>query len=227
MEALHGQVLSYFAIWKLTSWKTDHSAVKCFVNDPRCKLTLYLPCKWTGEKYEDIGVRDWKKNPGRTSNLYHEKFSNTIGYNSLQEIQKAASLGATLDTSFHGFHNRNSQVAKSDFLIAFTWSTSGAPDDGGTLDTWEKAKSAQKVHVSLCNVGSGVATSTSSMKRKQELTLQQEESVQKHVDNISVNSCTSDDKTEYAVDYVSESEYVALEKACKEAESLKRVKLDK
>src|SRR5688500_288688 len=117
---------------------TDHSAISCFLLDPLCKLTLYLPCKWINGKFEDIGSGDWRTNPGKTANKYHSHFSQSLGTNTLLEIQKAAELGAHLDTTFHGFHSRNNAVADSDFLIAFTWSTTGSPDDGGTLDTWKK-----------------------------------------------------------------------------------------
>jgi len=52
-----------------------------------------------------------------------------------------------LNTESHGFHNRNSQVAKSDYVIAFTWGKE-EPEDGGTLDTWNKSK-GKKIHISL------------------------------------------------------------------------------
>ena len=39
-------------------------------------------------------------------------------------------------------------VAKSDYLIAFTWNKGNVPKDGGTLNTWNKCKN-NKIHISL------------------------------------------------------------------------------
>jgi len=131
---------------------SDHIAVSLYMLKDAASLTLFLPCKWiskgTESKYFDDGSYDWRKNPGRTSNSYHKKFSAMIGRNSLHEIEMSFKLGAKIDTTFAGFHNRNTEVAKSDILLAFTFGKSDKPDDGGTLDTWTKCKN-HKIHVQL------------------------------------------------------------------------------
>jgi hypothetical protein len=106
------------------------------------------------------------------ANYYHRKFSKVIGTDTLKEILELGKRGATLVPGDGIFHSRNSDVAKSvtpdGTLIAFTF---GSPDstqpewtarqftpetkakdaelkDGGTSDTWNKAK-CHKIHVRL------------------------------------------------------------------------------
>jgi hypothetical protein len=75
------------------------------------------------------------------------------GYNPFNDIKKAMLTGAVIDTTYHGFHVRNTAIAKkSDILIAFSWGTGSAPTDGGTYDTWKKCKARIKIHVSLQDI---------------------------------------------------------------------------
>lgn len=113
-------------------------------------LKLYFPCKWvdgSSPQFFDNKVNNFKINPGGTANKYHNNFKKTTGINSLMDIQCSIYLGAEIDTQCHGFHDRNTQVAKCDYLIAFSWGID-SPTDGGTFDTWKKSK-AVKRHVSL------------------------------------------------------------------------------
>jgi hypothetical protein len=72
------------------------------------------------------------------------------GATSLDEVACAQALGATLDTTSSGFHARNSQIARCDFMIAFTWGDSSSePKKGGTYDTWKMSKCKNKVHIPL------------------------------------------------------------------------------
>lgn len=105
-----------------------------------------MPCAWKDGKFEDTGVRDWRKNPGYTANNLHKLFSEIMEEDTLHEIEIAKNMGANIIVG-KGFHNRNTQVAKSDYVIAFTWGKK-EPEAGGTLDTWKKSK-GMKVHVSL------------------------------------------------------------------------------
>src|SRR3990167_2442724 len=129
----------------------DHLAVTLWLLDQDYnELILYIPCDWNGaeQKYADSGASDWRVNPGKAANYYHRLFSGIIGSDSLQQITMAKESGCTLDTSAFGFFNRNSKVADTDVMIAFTWSKTGQPNDGGTLDTWKKANpSCKKIHV--------------------------------------------------------------------------------
>jgi hypothetical protein len=51
-----------------------------------------------------------------------------------------------------GFHKRNTEIAKADILIAFSWSSKDYPTNGGTADTWKKSESSRKIHVNLCDL---------------------------------------------------------------------------
>jgi hypothetical protein len=131
---------------------SDHIAVDLFLNNPEFdKCILYLPCAFDSkvQRFVDNGSPKWQVNPGRISNLYHERFSKIIGRNSLQEIELARQKGAILDTSNKGFHERNFKVGKSDYLLAFTWGDGQNVTDGGTGHTWTNAKNAVKTHISL------------------------------------------------------------------------------
>ncbi|SNW61930.1 Hypothetical protein ORPV_26 [Orpheovirus IHUMI-LCC2] len=57
----------------------DHIAVNLYNNGYVKDLVLHLPCEWNEGKYLDTGSRDWRVNPGKTSNYYHEQFSKKIG----------------------------------------------------------------------------------------------------------------------------------------------------
>lgn len=48
-----------------------------------------------------------------------------------------------------GFHARNTLIADSQNLIAFSWSDGDCPTSGGTLDTWTKSTAEYKIHLPL------------------------------------------------------------------------------
>ena len=116
-------------------------------------LILHFPCKFENTdrpQFTDNGIKDWTKNPGRTTNIYHRKFSAKIKDDSLQQIQSAILVGATYK-EYKGFHDRNSKVAESRYLIAFTWGDSDIPKNGGTRDTWDKCQ-GRKIHIPLSSL---------------------------------------------------------------------------
>ena len=116
-------------------------------------LTLHFPCKFENTdrpQFIDNSEKDWTKNPGRTTNIYHRKFSAKIKDDSLQQIQSAILVGATYKEC-EGFHDRNSKVARSRYLIAFTWSDTDIPKKGGTRNTWDKCK-GRKIHIPLSSL---------------------------------------------------------------------------
>lgn len=135
----------------------DHVAVRlftesvCVADEPYAGLQLHLPCELTeaGNKTRavDNGDWNWSVNPGRTVNAGHHTFSTAMGTNTLAELVVAKSLGATFSAS-KGFHARNALVAKSNYVIAFTWGESSVKD-GGTLHTWNLARTPNKKHVPL------------------------------------------------------------------------------
>lgn len=135
----------------------DHIAVCLYLEGFVSKLVLHLPCKWENNKirYFDTGEFNWRTNPGGTSNYYHSNFSRIIGRNSLLDINKAIEKGAEI-VIHDGFHLRNNPIANCDYMIAFTWSPTNIPAEGGTLDTWNKClfkseggTTLGKYHISL------------------------------------------------------------------------------
>ena len=118
----------------------DHIAVELYLKGLAPNLTLYLPCSFENGKYKDTGVFDFKTNPGGTLNYYHSLFSKKIGRNSLDDISRAIQKGAKIEIK-EGFFARNSSVAKSDCLLAFTFGDGPDVKPGGSLDTvtkWRK-----------------------------------------------------------------------------------------
>src|SRR5437879_6373507 len=96
---------------------SDHVAVDLFLNRDKYPLLktqilgleLHLPAKFNLDtsRYHDTGSRDWRTNPGHTSNFYHEKFSATLGQpdgskdRSFQELNQAIRNGAKV-TVYNG-----------------------------------------------------------------------------------------------------------------------------
>ncbi len=124
---------------------------------PFAGLTVHLPCAFeTKSKLPsavDTGSVDWRSNPGRLMNLYHQQFTAKMGRSTMAELVTAQHLGAILDTSHHGFHKRNKSVASSDYMIAFSWGHEELKD-GGTKFTWDLCSSRFKRHVSLHSLAS-------------------------------------------------------------------------
>lgn len=135
-----------------SSW-ADHVAVTLFLEGESNDLVLHLPCEFdvNSKKFADDGRYDWRVNPGRTLNHYHKLFSDKIERDTLNDISLSTQLNTPAQLVIsNSFHSRNTKVATSNILIAFSWSTTGEPDDGGTLDTWNKAPmNTKKIHVSL------------------------------------------------------------------------------
>ncbi len=84
---------------------------------------------------------------GTSSNKLHKQFSDKIGEDTLSHIEIAFTLGASCHTH-DGFLTRNTEVAKSQYLVAFTWDDDSEPKKGGTGDTWKKCQGKKK-HISL------------------------------------------------------------------------------
>ncbi len=146
-----------------SAW-ADHVAIRLYLDSvfnhcidekaapPFAGLTVYLPCALDrsnpkSPRAVDTGSTDWQTNPGRVLNQLHAAFATKLGSTAspYADMIAAEAMGAALVSSAKGFHNRNSLVARSDFVLAFTWGTSpDYPKDGGTLDTWQKAKKVKR-----------------------------------------------------------------------------------
>lgn len=71
-----------------------------------------------------------------------------MGKNTLNEVGEAIRCGAKAHV-FDGFHARNTEVARSEYVIALTWADGDEPAWGGTLDTWKKSRAIKRHHISL------------------------------------------------------------------------------
>ena len=131
---------------------SDHVAVKLFVQSDIPNLTLHFPCRWNPkiDMFEDNSNVSWKTNPGGLANEYHQRYHYKTRECSLDEIRDAIRLGATIKVH-KGFHQRNTEVARADYLLAFSWAEGSEPTDGGTLNTWNKSKGI-KFHVPLSSL---------------------------------------------------------------------------
>jgi hypothetical protein len=128
----------------------DHVAVRLFLNNPEYRIRLELPAAWEENQFADSGTKDWKQNHGRVANHYHSEFEKKSGIHSLEDIQVAKERDAVLNAHTKGFFARNAIVAKSEYLIAFTFGkNSQPPKDSGTLHTWKLAKAANKIHFDI------------------------------------------------------------------------------
>lgn len=125
----------------------DHVAIRLFLNGQFGGLELYLPCDFKTDSFTESSKE------GVYLNKLHTSFSKVVGINSLMDVAKVKTLGARLTVS-KGFHARNTEVAKSPFLIAFTFSPGKVPKTGsGTSDTWKKCV-GMRLHVSLSSLTS-------------------------------------------------------------------------
>lgn len=134
----------------------DHVAVTLHCMYPDSTLKLYLPCAWDFETktFQDDGTRDWRKNPGGTSNFYHRVFSERLAGTTLDTLNTVLQQSNTKHQVIPGFKARNNGPASCDYLLAFTWGEGDVPKDGGTKDTWDKAKlfKGTQLHVPLISL---------------------------------------------------------------------------
>lgn len=118
----------------------DHIAVRLFNAGLVKNLTLHIPCKWDkkNKRYKDTGEFNSTTNPGGTANYYHKKFSEKVGFNSLEDIAAAIKKKAQVVVT-EGFKERNSKVAEeADVILAMTFGNGAYIKDGGTADTVRK-----------------------------------------------------------------------------------------
>ncbi len=139
-QAEHVKFVSGGAAW------SDHIAVSLYLQNPKLySLTLYLPSEFDKNQFSEKN----RDRFGYVSNRLHKKFSELIESNSLKMIAEARDQGAIIRV-IPGFLNRNTYVAReSNVLLAYTWGKGKSPDDGGTRDTWYKAKDTTRLHISI------------------------------------------------------------------------------
>lgn len=140
-EAQSVRLVSGGAAW------SDHLAVSLFLKQEAEQLQLHLPAVFANGRF--VG-REFRS-PGRTSNYYHQMFTEAVGHDTLGDIAEALEAGAEALVT-PGFHARNQKVAAdAEILIAYTWGAGDEPSDGGTRHTWNCSPLAgeQKIHVPL------------------------------------------------------------------------------
>ena len=161
------KMIDEFEISKLISGGaafSDHLAVTAFLKGWVSELELYLPGKFE-QRY--FGTHDSK-----TANSYHQKFSEKLNIDSLNEISTAINQGAIV-SSYPGFKTRNLEVAyNNDYVLAFTFGYKTIQEtdffnsdegfsshsfaglkDGGTAHTWDQSyRSKMKRHCNLWNL---------------------------------------------------------------------------
>ena len=141
----------------------DHVAVDLFKYGVVKNLKLILPAEFKNSRF--VFPEGNYRHPGSVSTYYHRSMSAKLGINTLRELQLAIDNGAEVQV-IPGFKARNTPVANlSEYLLAFTFGThsgiyhASTPGwtshsdaglkDGGTADTWDKAQSKTKEHMSL------------------------------------------------------------------------------
>lgn len=126
----------------------DHVAVALFLQGAARSLTLHLPAP-----IHEGGFDGPPNSAGSAANFYHEKFSRTIGENTLDQIRSAFAFGATATVEpvapgYAAMFNRNRKVAQADAMLAYTFGRGPEPADGGTKNTWGLCNGI-RVHVPL------------------------------------------------------------------------------
>lgn len=136
----------------------DHVAVNLFQEGFVNRLYLCLPAEWdhTVGRYVDNEEINWRLNPGGTANYYHFGFTSEVEQDSLAEIDHVLLNGAKRVVG-NGFHDRNSIIAKADYMFAMTFGKGRILKDGGTADTM---KQFLKTHDSSCGYHLDLTTFT-------------------------------------------------------------------
>lgn len=126
---------------------SDHVAVHLFLETPEVyNLRLYLPCAWDfkNRKFVDSGERNFRTNPGGTTNYYHRLFSNKFRLDSLGELHRALQMENATYEVLDGFFSRNALVANSHHLIAIGTGENETSLTSGTRHTWNQAGPATR-----------------------------------------------------------------------------------
>jgi hypothetical protein len=127
----------------------DHLAVALYLSGKAGRLTLHLPAPFVQGRYSGP-----HGSAGDAANYYHRRFTYAVGFDSLHQVGTALAMVGVHHTAepeapgYAAMFARNLKVAQADTLIAYTFGPGAAPADGGTANTWSKARGA-KVHISL------------------------------------------------------------------------------
>lgn len=157
----------------------DHVAVQLFLGEERLSgavtadavvdknpfgaLRLHLPCNFDEKANQFFSDKKQKKDPAVLANTLHGYMSFKTGYRTGTQLSNAKRNGAVF-VVHDGFHARNAHVAKSEYMIAFSWGKT-EPPEGGTRHTWSLAacEKHKRAHVALSML---VASAAVGEKRK-------------------------------------------------------------
>jgi hypothetical protein len=141
-----------------SSW-SDHVAIDLFLHDKRfydSKMHLYFPCPFDVGKSQYHMESNHFLDCGNRLNWLHNQFSkkrnsakSSLAKSSLHDISEALQNAKCNSTVHKGFFYRNLEVGKCDYLLAFTWSQTDKPADGGTAHTWKNSNAKTKHHITL------------------------------------------------------------------------------
>ena len=130
----------------------DHLAVHAYLQGWCAGLALYFPAPFSFRMGRFIGP---VRSSADVANHYHHLFDKSTGIDSRGQICKAIQMGASVSAEppspgIGGMFARNSKIAaNATSVLAYTFSTGYEPPKGGTLDTWKKFASTNRVHVRL------------------------------------------------------------------------------
>ena len=127
-----------------SAW-VDHVAVQLFLEEDFGGLELYLPIEFDKQNIKFIYSHE-----GNILNFLHNQCQIKTGFPIFQELLTAMSDEQCKVIVKKSFLARNTLVANNNNnIIAFTFSNSNTPGDGGTYDTWKKTIHDNKIHISL------------------------------------------------------------------------------
>lgn len=112
-----------------------------------CNIELHFPSQFDAKNCRFYGNKD-----AETANYYHQRFSDKLGYNSLEDIRELHRNQHRDEIQlfyYDGFLQRNLEVGKVDILIALTFNNDTIPKDGGTKHTWNHSPAPLKIHINL------------------------------------------------------------------------------
>lgn len=126
-----------------SAW-ADHVAVQLYLTGEFAGIELFLPSRFDIKQKKYINTHE-----GRKLNQLHLECKEKTGMEVFEELTKTVSRKAVKVTIQRGFKPRNTLISKNcDYLIAFSFDPD-VPTKGGTLDTWQKVKHNNKIHISL------------------------------------------------------------------------------
>lgn len=128
----------------------DHLAVYAYSNGAVEALTLHLPAPLIRNAhgrvmYQELEGANVKTHAARIANYYHRRFSEIVGYDTLEELFEICQdpyVTVTEEPTSPGmgaFFARNKRIAElANAVLAYTFDEGDAPTSGGTADTWRK-----------------------------------------------------------------------------------------